>query len=270
MQEKIVEIKKCWQCNSDFEITDKDLEFYDKISPIFKWNKFEIPIPSLCPDCRLQRRLSYRLESKLYRRKCDATGKNLISMYSPDKKDIVYDYDYWWSDKWEALDYWVNFDFKRPFFEQFNELSKKTPKAHIEISPSENSEYTNQAGFNKNCYLTFDSWYNEDCMYSKSIRESKYTLDSCFVQKLENCYECIECDNSFNLFYSQKSSKCNNWMYLYDCHNCDNCIWSWNLNWKKYYVLNNKVTKQEYDNILLQLNNDKNFKEKLINEKILL
>jgi hypothetical protein len=35
MQEKTIEIKICKYCNSSFEITDKDLEFYDKISPIF-------------------------------------------------------------------------------------------------------------------------------------------------------------------------------------------------------------------------------------------
>jgi hypothetical protein len=34
-QEKIVETKTCKHCNSSFDITDKDLEFYKKVSPIF-------------------------------------------------------------------------------------------------------------------------------------------------------------------------------------------------------------------------------------------
>jgi len=85
------------------------------------------------------------MESKLYKRTCDATGKPIISMYSPDKKDVVYEYSYWWSDKWDALDYGQDFDFSKNFFEQFGGLMKEVPKAHIEISPSENSEYTNQA-----------------------------------------------------------------------------------------------------------------------------
>jgi hypothetical protein len=33
--EKVVESKLCKHCNSKFEITDKDLEFYEKVSPIF-------------------------------------------------------------------------------------------------------------------------------------------------------------------------------------------------------------------------------------------
>jgi hypothetical protein len=79
MQEKIVETKSCKQCNSTFEITDKDIEFYDKISPSFPspdsiesgLKKFSIPTPTLCPDCRQQRRLSFRNLRNLYKRKCD-------------------------------------------------------------------------------------------------------------------------------------------------------------------------------------------------------
>jgi hypothetical protein len=33
--EKIVETKKCLLSGDDFIITDKDLEFYDKVSPVF-------------------------------------------------------------------------------------------------------------------------------------------------------------------------------------------------------------------------------------------
>jgi Zn ribbon nucleic-acid-binding protein len=59
----------------------------------------------LCPDCRQQRRLAFRNERNLYKRKCDATGKNIISIYSPDKNIKVYNQDFWWSDKWNTMDY---------------------------------------------------------------------------------------------------------------------------------------------------------------------
>jgi hypothetical protein len=35
MQEKVIETKICKHCEVFFEITDKDLEFYEKVSPIF-------------------------------------------------------------------------------------------------------------------------------------------------------------------------------------------------------------------------------------------
>jgi Zn ribbon nucleic-acid-binding protein len=112
-EEKVVQIKQCKLCNFSFKITDKDLEFYDKISPVFSspdstesgLKKFQIPTPTLCPDCRQQRRLSWRNERKLYRRKSDITGKDVVSIYSPDKKCRIYESSYWWGDKWNALDY---------------------------------------------------------------------------------------------------------------------------------------------------------------------
>jgi len=33
--ENIVEIKSCRNCQIEFSITDTDLEFYEKVSPVF-------------------------------------------------------------------------------------------------------------------------------------------------------------------------------------------------------------------------------------------
>jgi len=33
--EKIVETRICKHCGASFDITDKDLEFYEKVSPVF-------------------------------------------------------------------------------------------------------------------------------------------------------------------------------------------------------------------------------------------
>lgn len=58
--EQIIETKKCRLSGRDFFVTDKDLEFYDKISPVFGGKKYAIPSPKLCPDERMRRRLSWR------------------------------------------------------------------------------------------------------------------------------------------------------------------------------------------------------------------
>jgi hypothetical protein len=127
--ETLAETKTCRHCNDSFPITDKDLEFYEKVSPVFDGKKYPIPPPTLCPDCRQQRRLSFRNERKLYKRKCDATGKDMISIYSPDKPFKVYHQDFWWSDKWDATEYGHadGMDFERGFFEQFRELALRVP-----------------------------------------------------------------------------------------------------------------------------------------------
>ncbi len=34
--EKVIETKICRYCDASFDITDKDLEFYEKVSPVFQ------------------------------------------------------------------------------------------------------------------------------------------------------------------------------------------------------------------------------------------
>jgi hypothetical protein len=42
--------KSCKNCQQAFEITDEDLKFYEKVSPVFGGKKYLIPEPSLCPE----------------------------------------------------------------------------------------------------------------------------------------------------------------------------------------------------------------------------
>lgn len=120
--------KQCASCKQLFSITDDDLLFYDKISPIIGTIKYPIPTPTLCEKCRSIRRLSHRNGRTLYQRKCDGTGENIISIYHPDLPFPVYSVEHWYSDKWDALAYGKDFDFNRTFFEQFQEISQSVPR----------------------------------------------------------------------------------------------------------------------------------------------
>ncbi len=252
--ETLVETKICKHCGISFPITDKDIEFYEKVSPKFPSPSGEglgvrtylIPPPTLCPDCRQQRRLSFRNERKLYKRTCDFSGKDIISMYSSDKQDTIYEYSHWWSDRWNPLDYGQAFDFSKSTFLQIKNLSVLVPKCHIEISPSENSTYTNQAGYNKNCYLIFEAGYNEDCAYGNSIWNSRDSFDNSFIFYNEQCYDCLDVKQSYNIQYSIECHNCRDSIFLYDCQNCKNCIGCWNLRNKQYYILNNPVSEEQF------------------------
>lgn len=129
--ETIMETKSCQSCGISFVVTDKDIEFYDLVSPIFAGRKESIPTPTPCPDCRQRRRLAWRNERKLYRRKCDMTGRDIVSIYSPDKSYKVYHPDAWWSDGWDALSYGREFDFSRTFAEQYEELFAAVPRKSL-------------------------------------------------------------------------------------------------------------------------------------------
>ena len=69
----IIEWKTCAISGQEFPIYKSDRDFYDKISPVFDGKRFQIPTPTLCPEERQRRRLLFRNERKLYKRKCDAT-----------------------------------------------------------------------------------------------------------------------------------------------------------------------------------------------------
>ncbi|MCX6807262.1 MAG: zinc-ribbon domain containing protein [Patescibacteria group bacterium] len=247
----------CQQCNAQFEITGQDLQFYDEVSPVFSGKKYLIPEPKLCPDCRQQRRLTWRNEIRFWKRKCDATGVSMLSMYPPEAKLPVYENDYWLSDKWDAMEYGRDFDFNRPFFEQFQELRDQVPIYALGVlKPSmENSDYCNQAGYLKNCYLVFNTDNAEQCLYGKAINH-------CF-----NCVDCYKTTQCQSCYETMHSTNCSFSTHLYNCETCDDCHFgsnligcshcfgSTNMHSKQYYFFNEKLDKAVYENKVAEMRN---------------
>jgi len=239
--------KNCKNCSITFEITQEDLEFYNKISPVFAWKKYEIPAPENCPECRQQRRWAFRNETKLYRRKCSFSNKEIISNIAPDVELNVYSQDIYLSDKWDALDYGQDFNFSRTFFEQFRELQKKVPVSALNNKLVENCDFVNDCVNCKNCYLTFSSVSSTDSLYNYILRDWDNCVDTAYCDKCFNSYDLLECGgNSHNLFFSFKSSKCLNSYFLFSCFKCEECIWCTNLVDKKYYIFNRSYSEKEY------------------------
>ena len=173
-------MKQCNQCKSQFEVTDRDREFY---------NKMNVPDPTLCPSCRQQRRACFRNELKLYKRKCDSTGGEVVSIYRPETKVIAYSPKVWWGDGWNPLEYGQEFDFSRPFFEQFQELRSKVPRLTIFGKSNENSDYTNHTDHAKNSYMSADVGFSEDIYYGKWVINCRNLVDCYQLEKSERCFQ---------------------------------------------------------------------------------
>ena len=248
--EKIVQNKTCAHCGAPFNVTDKDLEFYDKVSPVFAGKKYAIPTPTFCPECRKMRRLAFRNVGKIYKRKCDLTGKEVVSIYSPDKPFTAYNQDDWWTDKWDAMDYGKNFDFSRTFFEQFRELQLQVPRIALLNGFNENTEYANHAWYQKNCYLSMNAANNEDCFYTDGIYYSHDTMDATLVHNCEFCYEITDSSGCYGVKFGQNCNKCSNSWFLYECENCRFCFGCANLVNQQYVVYNRQVSKDEYDRFI--------------------
>jgi len=233
-------------CKSSFEVTDDDLKFFEDASPVFGAKKYLFPSPLLCPDCRMQRRLMFRNERRLYRRTCDLTGKQIVSVYPPDAPYKVYDYKEWISDHWDALSYGRSFDSSRPFLEQFAELEREVPKTALLIRNCENSDYVNNDESDKNCYMTFASGFIEDCYYGRLVLNSRNCVDCNNVFESELCYECCNATASYHCFFSQNISNCRDLLFCDQMVGCGECIGCVGLRQKKHCLFNEQKTKEEF------------------------
>ncbi len=231
------ENKKCQNCTKDFKIEPDDFGFYEKM---------KVPPPTFCPTCRMKRRFVWRNERTLYKRKSDFSGQEIMTMYSPESGIKVYEREIWLGDKWDPMDYGMEYDFSKPFFAQFLELMKKVPLKNLNIINGVNSPYVNNAGDPKNSYLVFNGSSYEDCMYGHGVNLCKSCVDFSHVTKCENCYESFwltqcanssfssECENSFNMILSK------------NCIGCQDCFGCVNLRKKSYCIFNEQYGREEY------------------------
>ncbi len=238
--------KTCNKCSSSFEITDFEIKFLDKIAPVFNGIKHRFPNPEMCPDCRAQLRTSHRNEQFMYKIKSSADGKDLVSVYSPDKPYKIFSQEYWFSDNWDPIDYGQTFDFTRSFFEQYYELSKDAPRANMVTVSNENSEYTTGTGFCKNCYILNSSEYCEDCYYGKLLQTCKNCIDTSYAYDSEILYECFNVKNCYNCKYTYNSQNSSDCSFCDNVSSCKNCFLCTNLSMKEYYFMNQKMSKDEY------------------------
>ena len=244
--EKIIETRKCRLSGKEFIVTDKDVELLDKISPIFDFKKYSLPSPTLSPEERQKRRLTFRNERKMYKSKCSKTGREIISLYSPDKNYIVYDQKVWWWDDWNPTTYGQNVDFEKPFFEQFRNVFEAAPKLSLLSINCENSEYTNFTHTSKNCYLCVGTTNSEEVLYSNFVRDVKNVIDSTFTYESELIYYGMDVTRCYHCFFVKNCVQCQDSFGIEECDNCNHCIGCYGLKNKEYHVFNKPVSKEQF------------------------
>lgn len=242
-----MENKICQNCKKEFPIESDDIAFYEQMS---------VPAPTFCPECRLQRRLAYRNERSLYKIKCALCGKDSFSIAEQGKPYTMYCADCWYGDDWDRFQYGQDYDFSRLFLEQFKELYTKVPvRARFVTSGSNliNSDYTNLVSYLKNCYLIFNSDYNEYCSYGSEIEHSKDCVDCTMIDSCETCYQCLNCQKCYRAFYSVDCENSNDIWYSKNLSGCNNCFGCVNLRKKSYHIFNDPYTKEAYEEKIKEL-----------------
>lgn len=239
-------IKKCRKCGADFSVSDGLKSFLDKRS---------IPYPSICFECRMTRRESFRNERHFYPHKCHLCKKPIVTIYPPGSPYKILCYDCFWGDKWDPCEGGRDYDFKRPFFEQFSDLIKDSYLLYLFNSRLVNSEFVNQETDDKNCYYNAGGHYNEDCYYNTYAIWSKDTVDGYWNIRCELCYECNQCERCFNCDFCQDCEACIDCDFCRECISCQNCFGCIGLRHKQYCVLNEEYSKDRYERFLKNYKN---------------
>jgi len=238
--------KNCQNCKNDFMIESDDFSFYEKM---------KVPAPTFCPHCRFVRRMIWRNERSLHKRKCDMCQKNIISMYDDKVIFPVYCPECYQSDKWEGSQYAQNYDFSKSFFEQWRDLFNKTPKqSRLLYGQCLDCEFTNFVKDGKNVYLSCSVLGSEWIYYSSNLDYSKEIIDSYNISKSEFLYENMGVEQNYNCKYTYWSSGCVDCDFVLDCNNCSNCFGCVNLRNKNYCIWNKQYSKEEYEEKIKEFN----------------
>lgn len=167
-------------------------------------------------------------------------------MYSPDAKFPVYKPDVWFGDSWDARDCGREFDFERPFFEQFAELRDEVPHLALVSKNNFNCDYCNIVGDCKDCYLIYGSINCENCYYGNPFN-CKYCADSLLLRDSEWCLECSDSDKLYNCYHCRDCSNSHDLGFCLSVKNSSDCFGCVNLNHAQYCFFNEQLSKEEYE-----------------------
>lgn len=236
--------QQCTQCSKTYPINESDRAFYSTM---------QVPPPTLCPDCRFQRRLVWRNSRYLYKRNCDLCKQVMIGVYSDDKSHTVYCYDCYYSDKWDPTSFGREFDFTRPFFEQFNDLMKVVPHVGTNNQECDGSAYVNLCWKTTNSYLCIGSDMCDQCYYCTDCYNCRSSFNCYMSSNLELSSYCVDCSNTYNVHYSQECDTLRDSYFCFDVRGSNNCFGSAGLRNKEYYIFNKPVPKDQWQQKVQQL-----------------
>lgn len=236
----------CKQCNLSFQIETDDVEFLKKL---------RVPPPTLCPRCRLQRRMAYRIRFRpvFYKKSCSAPGhtEKVISFLDDANPYPIYDDTFYRSDDWDPLSFGIPYNSDNSFFEQFTKLALTVPhQTANKDAQSINSDFVISGVQAKNCYYVGVPYLSENVQYGHLAVSSKDCLEFLSSENIENCYYSIRGMRSFNCIFCIDSADCVDSYFLYDCKNCMNCFMSSNKRSASYVWENEQLTKEEYESRL--------------------
>ena len=152
--------------------------------------------------------------------------------------------------------------------QQMLQLKKRIPHPASQQFNNEKCPYGDYIYNSKNCYWCFNSYYSEDSGYSYSSGIMKNSWDMFFsggtIGKMvacERCYENVDTGASYNCAFLKGCSSCTDCSYSSDLRNCTDCFGCVGLTNKKYCILNNQLTKGQYEKGIREIKKELGWKQ---------
>ena len=220
-----------------FEVSDLEKSLRAKFG-------FGDTLPTVAPKYRFRELGAFWPHWNLHPRKCDKTGKSIISIFRPDCP-----YPVWHRDTWiEKNDPpQAEFDFDRPFFDQAWELFQRCPLPHTFQGHNQNCEYADDLWHSKNCYLVHSSENCEDVRWSMYCSDMKQCYFCAYNYFCELCTDTISSYRCYHLIYGVRCRNVRDSAFLYDCRGCSDCMFCFNLRNKKYCFGNQQLTQEAFE-----------------------
>lgn len=255
----IIERRTCRISGQKFPIFRGEVELLQKLSCTIGTQTITLPLPTICPEERKRRRLTFRNTQVLYNDICDFSQKKTISRFHPDSKLKVYTNDIWSGDNRNPKDYGKEIDWGESSISQIDELIHSTPYQNLLGSPgnvANNSVYTNATADVVDCYLIFDAHDVEKSCYSRRISDSKHMVDCLRTIDSEYCYECNNCSKLYECMYCTDTNSSDHCCFMQSCQDCHFCIGCVNLIGKQYYLYNQPSTKEAYEQEVIRIKSE--------------
>ena len=175
----------------------------------------------------------------------------LISVY-PETNRIkwVQSFSEFASQREDVVNYWLDYDFSKDFFDNFQSLFKQIDiPATVEYMQNENSSYANLVCGVKNTYLSNNVTFgSENVFYSLSVKNNSINiLNSVSVRNnCNNIYLSSWVTNSSNIFYSKYINNSFDIRFSANLTWCTECMFCNNLSNQSYCINNKQYLKDEY------------------------
>ena len=227
----------CTETGESFNISPKDIEMFKLL---------RVPPPKTTWWARTRQKRLFIAGFEFFRRTLP-DGRTTVSMFDPESFTHMLPNVEWHGEAFDPFSYGKPLDPQKPFFAQWQELSRAVPRpAIVQDTKSVNSDYAIYSLEAKNCYYTLGGLNNEDLLYADMCGWTKNSADDILLMKSEWCYFDAVCTECTRTSFSERCEGCIDVLFSQFCKNCMDCFGCTNLRNRKFCFFNEQLTEEEY------------------------